>query len=130
MSQAQPQPGEPIKRHYLLIDKAPTVWWSRGAHKGQGHEFTACKELAFGRLTRLCTQAALLKASGRQRRWDRGSRNEQEPEAGSEGQESLESPLPPGQCCPTSGSLSFLVFQVGITRLTPASQGQCQGNSK
>lgn len=100
MSRAQPQPGEPIKRHFLLIDKAPTVWWSRGAHKGQGHEFTACKELAFGRLTRLCTQAALLKASGRQRRWDRGSRNEQEPEAGSEGQESLESPLPPWAVLP------------------------------
>ena len=50
VSRAQPQPREPIKRHYLLIDKAPTVRRSSGAHKGQRYEFTACKELAFGRL--------------------------------------------------------------------------------
>lgn len=49
-SGAQPQPGEPIKRHYLLTDKAPTVQRSRGAHEDQGQEFTACEELPFGRL--------------------------------------------------------------------------------
>lgn len=48
----------------------------------------------------LCTQAALPETSGRRRRWDRGSRDEQEPEAGSEGQESLKPQLQPRAASP------------------------------
>lgn len=38
--------------------------------------------------------------SGRQWRWDQGSRDEQEPEAGSEGQESLKPQLQPRAASP------------------------------
>lgn len=124
-----PQPREPIKRHCLLTDKAPTVHRSGGPTRAKDKSSLPARSFppAGETLNGLCTQAALFMTSGRRWRWDRGSRDEQEPEARSEGQESLKPQLQPRAASPDLREPQLpCPSSRNHTVLTPTSQGPCR----